>query len=227
MLAVRNADTCPTRSAAVPLLGDGFRSGDIVAVDGRQGEWELMARAWTPGVWQVEPARPDGRERDEVPVSALRALADGPHVRRGDLVMQSYAEQELAAEVGTVYRQGYHWMAQKLFTLGGRTWRASDDEVDRLVVVTPAQMESALRLVRETAGHRGRIVQAIVTRYAGMFRLTCQCLPGVDICRKGRQRGWCSTLEDAQALWEWHAAGERGGAPADSGRVPGPDPISR
>lgn len=195
-------------------LWGGFQRGDIVAIEGRAGEWELMAHVQMTGVWQVEPARPEDREPEEAHVSTLRRLTDAPHVHRGDLVMQSYPEQERVAEVGAVFGLG-RWVAETTRTeQDGRTWSLLDD-VERLVVVTREVVESALRLNVEDGEHRGRIVQTIVTRHAGRFRVTCRCLPGIEVCRKGRQVGWCSSVEAARALWAWHVAGEESEAPDD------------
>ncbi|MEW2631638.1 hypothetical protein AB0903_08255 [Streptomyces sp. NPDC048389] len=209
-------EEAPAAAPAVPAAQ--FRTGDIVAVDGRPGDWELMAPAGD--AWEVEPAQAGGRERTTVPAAALRPLADAPHVRRGDLVMQNYAEQWQAAVVGDVYRLG-RWVAVKTRPADehGPAWSMLDD-VETLVVVTAEQVESAVRLDVEAGDHRGRIVQAVVTRHAGKFRVTCSCKDGLEVCRIGRQVGWCSSLEAARELWEWHAAGSVGTAPAD--RLPAP-----
>ncbi|MBT2492372.1 hypothetical protein J7E96_28450 [Streptomyces sp. ISL-96] len=116
--------------AAAPAVD--FRTGDIVAVDGRPGDWELMAPAGDD--WEVEPAQATDRERTTVPAAALRPLADAPHVRRGDLVMQTYAEQWQAAVVGDVYRLG-RWVAVKTHAATEHTpaWTQLDD-VESLTV---------------------------------------------------------------------------------------------
>ncbi|WP_138910049.1 hypothetical protein, partial [Streptomyces chryseus] len=190
-------------AAPAPAPAVEFRTGDIVAVDGRPGDWELTAPAGD--AWEVEPAQAANRERTTVPAAALRPLADAPHVRRGDLVMQNYAEQWQAAVVGNVYRLG-RWVAVKTHpaTEHAPAWNQLDD-VETLVVVTAEQVESAVRLDVVAGDHRGRIVQAVVTRHAGKFRVTCSCKDGLEVCRIGRQVGWCSSLEAARELWEWHA----------------------
>ncbi|WP_170198487.1 hypothetical protein, partial [Streptomyces chryseus] len=159
-------------------------------VDGRPGDWELMAPA--EDAWEVEPARSGDRERTTVPAAALRPLADAPHVRRGDLVMQNYAEQWQAAVVGDVYRLG-RWVAVKTHAATEHVpaWTQLDD-VETLVVVTAEQVESAVRLDVVAGDHRGWILQAVVTRHAGKFRVTCSCKDGLEVCRIGRQVGWCS-----------------------------------
>lgn len=233
----------PPRSAKDSLTGDGprnapgteedqqrgFRSGDIVAIDGSPGDWELMERARAAGIWQIERAHRDNRERFEVHTRHLRPLPDAPHVRRGDLVMQHYPEQTHAAQVTDVFRSGY-WMARKTHTRDGQTW-SSIDEVNRLVVVTRTQLESAARLPRESGDHRGWILQAIVSRFAGKYRVVCSCLPSIEVSRKGRRIGWCSSLQAAETLWEWHAAGETGPAPddftSDDLIAPAPGPRAR
>ncbi|MFJ3100350.1 hypothetical protein [Streptomyces sp. NPDC086835] len=209
-------EEAPAAAPAAPAAQ--FRTGDIVAVDGRPGDWELMAPAGD--AWEVEPAQDGDRERAIVPAAALRPLADAPHVRRGDLVMQNYAEQWQAAVVGNVYRLG-RWVAVKTHpaTEHSPAWTQLDD-VESLVVVTAEQVESAVRLDMVAGDHRGRIIQAVVTRHAGKFRVTCSCKDGLEVCRTGRQVGWCSSLEAARELWEWHAAGSVGPAPAD--RLPAP-----
>lgn len=211
------AEELPTVEEA-PAPAAEFRTGDLVTVDGRPGEWELMAPAGDD--WQVEPARAEDRERTTAPATDLRPLADAPAVRRGDLVVQSYAEQEDAAQVGAVYRLS-RWVAVKTYpaTEHGPAWTALGD-VDHLTVVTAEHVAAAVRLDVAEGEHRGRIVQAIVTRHAGSFRVTCQCLHGLEVCRKGRQVGWSSSVEAARELWQWHAAGCVGTAPAD--RLPAP-----
>lgn len=122
---------------------DRFQVGDLVALDGRPGDWELMAYTPKPGRWQVEPAQSGERDRDEVHMSELRRLADAPQVRRGDLVLQNYPEQQWAGEVGAVYRLG-RWVAETTRqTPGGRSWVSLED-VERLVVVTREQMKAAM-----------------------------------------------------------------------------------
>lgn len=200
--------------AVEETAADAFRAGDIVAIDGRPGDWELMEPAAAPHSWVVEPARPNHREPEEVPASALHALEDAPHVRRGDLVMQNYAEQTRAAEVGAVFRCG-RWVATKRYPQADGTWTLSTDDVETLVVVTREQVESAHQEHVEHGDHQGRIIQAVVTRHAGEFRVVCSCTQGMEVYRGGRRVGWSSSLEAARALWQWHAAGEVGPAPAD------------
>ncbi|MFF3096779.1 hypothetical protein [Streptomyces cyaneofuscatus] len=192
-----------------------FRENDIVTVEGRPGEWELMARTDRPGVWDIEPARADNRERATAETPALSPLADAPHVRRGDLVLQHYPEQTRAATVGDVYRCG-RWVAVKHpLATDGHT-RAMVDDVDTLTVVTREHLDSAVRLPVEAGEHRGRIMEVLVSRHAGTFRVTCDCLDGMEVCRNGRQIGYSRTVAAASALWEWHAAGQQGPAPEDS-----------
>ncbi|MER5549971.1 hypothetical protein ABT072_48200, partial [Streptomyces sp. NPDC002589] len=186
--------------------GDGFERGDIVAVEGRSGEWELMEPGPDPGVWAVESARAEDRVRAQVSVSTLQRLADAPPVRRGDLVMQRYPEQEQAAVVGAVFRLG-RWVAVNTRALpAGIVYRTMDD-VDRLEVVTPQQLAAAVRLDVTHGAHQGRIVQAVVSSRAGQFRVVCRCAPGAgEICRGGRQVTWCTSLGGALDLWDWHVA---------------------
>ncbi|WP_284576749.1 hypothetical protein [Streptomyces sp. 2P-4] len=189
-----------------------FREGDIVAVEGRPGDWELMARTDRPGVWDIETARADDREQATAETPALSVLDDAPHVRRGDLVLQHYPEQTRAAVVGDVYRLG-RWVAVKHATdeHGGTML----DDVATLTVVTQEQLDAAVSLPVEDGEHRGRILEVLVSRHAGMFRVTCQCLDGMEVCRGGRRIGYSSSVAAARALWEWHAAGQTGEAPED------------
>ncbi|MEH0402889.1 hypothetical protein ACFY7V_03620 [[Kitasatospora] papulosa] len=199
--------------------------GDIVAIDGRPGDWELMARAVRVGVWEVEPAQASDRERTTAETAALLTLDDAPHVRRGDLVLQHYPEQTQAATVGDVYRLG-RWVAVKeAVTPDGETHTMRDD-VDTLEVVTREQLDRAVRLDVEAGDHHGRIVEVIVSRHAGTFRVVCGCLQGLEVCRAGRKVGYSSSVEAARALWEWHAAGQVGPAPEDFA-APAPLPAPR
>ncbi|MET9834916.1 hypothetical protein ABZ078_37860 [Streptomyces sp. NPDC006385] len=184
-----------------------FRAGEIVGLEGRPGEWELMKPGPGPGVWTIEPARLEDRASAQVTVSALRRLADAPHVRRGDLVMQRFPEQEQAAVVGAVVRLG-QWVAEKSYTLpDGGVGRALDS-VDRLEVVTEEQLAAAIRLDVVHGTHVGRIVQAVVSARAGQFRVVCRCAPGAgEICRDGRKVTWCPSLDSARQLWDWHVSG--------------------
>ncbi|MGX1897102.1 hypothetical protein ACWIHQ_26985 [Streptomyces anulatus] len=192
-----------------------FREGDIVAVEGRPGDWELMARTDRPGVWDIEPARADNRERATAETPALLVLDDAPHVRRGDLVLQHYPEQTRAATVGDVYRCG-RWVAVKHPLATDGCTGAMVDDVDTLTVVTREQLDNAVRLPVESGEHQGRIMEVLVSRHAGSFRVTCQCLDGMEVCRDGRQIGYSRSVAAARALWEWHAAGQQGPAPEDS-----------
>lgn len=211
-------ELAPAGEAPATAPAPAFRTGDIVTADGRPGEWELMAPAGDR--WEVEPAQAADRERTTIPAAALRPLADAPHVRRGDLVVQSYAEQEHAAVVGDVYRLG-RWVAERTYPATEHIpeWTQLGD-VDHLTVVTAEHVDSAVRLDVAEGEHQGRIVQAIVTPHAGSFRVTCRCLHGLEVCRKGRQVGWSRSVEAARELWQWHAAGAVGTAPAD--RLPAP-----
>ncbi|MEU8542915.1 hypothetical protein AB0C52_23515 [Streptomyces sp. NPDC048717] len=190
-----------------PLDGGMFSAGEIVKVEGRRGKWELMTPGPGPEVWTVESARLDDRVSAKVSVSALQRLADAPHVRRGDLVMQRYPEQERAAVVGAVVRLG-QWVAATSYTLpGGTIWRMVD-QVDRLKVVTAEQLATAIRLDVVHGAHTGRIVQAVVSARAGQFRVVCSCAPGAgEICRNGRKVTWCPSLDSARQLWDWHVSG--------------------
>lgn len=199
--------------------------GDIVAIDGRPGDWELMTRAERIGVWEIEPAQASDRERTTAETAALRTLDDAPRVRRGDLVLQHYPEQTQAATVGDVYRLG-RWVAVKeAITPDGETHTMLDD-VDTLEVVTREQLDRAVRLPVEDGDHQGQIVEVLVSRHAGTFRVTCQCLEGLEVCRDGRKVGYSSSVEAARALWEWHAAGQVGPAPEDFA-TPAPLPVPR
>ncbi|MFC8723719.1 hypothetical protein [Streptomyces bacillaris] len=189
-----------------------FREGDIVTIDNRPGEWELMTRSARIGVWEVEPARDTDRDRTDAETCALHPLDDAPHVRRGDLVLQHYPEQTVPATVGDVYRLG-RWIATTHKTDADGQPVTRGDDVDILQVVTQEQVDRAVRLDVEDGGHRGRISEVIVSRHAGAFRVTCQCLENMEICRDGRRIAYCASVEAAQALWAWHAAGEEGPAP--------------
>ncbi len=188
-----------------PPDGGMFSAGEIVEVEGRPGEWELMKPG--PGVWTVESARLEDRVSAEVSVSSLQRLADTPHIRRGDLVMQRYPEQERAAVVGAVVRLG-QWVAVKSYTLPDGGVCQALDSVDRLEVVTAEQLAAAIRLDVVHGTHVGRIVQAVVTARAGQFRVVCRCAPGAgEICRNGRKVTWCPSLDSAHQLWDWHVSG--------------------
>ncbi|MBT1186761.1 hypothetical protein HET69_22860 [Streptomyces sp. CJ_13] len=203
------AQSAQTGTAQVPGTASGdevFRPGEIVGVEGRPGEWELMEPGPGPDVWTVEAARLEDRVSEQAAVSALRRLADAPHVRRGDLVMQSYPEQERAAVVGAVFRLG-QWVAEKSYTLPGGDACRTMDSVDRLEVVTPQQLAAAIRLDVAHGAHQGRIVQAVVSSRAGQFRVVCRCAPGAgEVCRDGRKVTWCHSLDSARALWDWHVS---------------------
>lgn len=199
--------------------------GDIVAIDGRPGDWELMTRAERIGVWEVEPAQANDRERTTAETAALRTLDDAPHVRRGDLVLQHYPEQTRAATVGDVYRLG-RWVAVKHGENPDGTPFTMTDDVDTLEVVTREQLKRAVRLPVEAGDHQGRIVEVLVSRHAGSFRVVCQCLEGLEVCRDERKVGYSSSVEAARALWEWHAAGQVGPAP-EGFAAPAPVPAPR
>ncbi|KOV41901.1 hypothetical protein ADK98_25215 [Streptomyces sp. H036] len=179
-----------------------FSAGEIVQVEGRAGYWELM-KPGPEGVWTVESARLENRVSARVAASALQRLAEAPRIRRGDLVMQRFPEQERASVVGAVAWLG-QWVAVKEDPHSGGG-PAMVDAIDRLEVVTAEQLASAVRLDVSHGGHRGRIVQAVVSARAGQFRVVCRCAPGAgEICRDGRAVTWCSTLDSARALWDWH-----------------------
>ncbi|MFD8727770.1 hypothetical protein [Streptomyces sp. NPDC059611] len=190
----------------VSPLGEGFRAGEIVGVTGRPGEWELMEPGPGPGVWTVEPALLEGRVRAPVAEGALQRLPDAPHVRRGDLVMQRYPEQEQAAVVGAVVRLG-QWVALKSHPLPDQDVCPVLDSVDRLEVVTARQLAAAVRLDVVHGAHVGRIVEAVVSARAGQFRVVCRCAPGAgEVCRDGRKVTWCPSLDSARQLWDWHVS---------------------
>jgi hypothetical protein len=195
------------RAPEAVLAAEVFSAGEIVKVEGRAGYWELMKPGPGPDVWTAESARLEDRVSVQVTAGALHRPADAPHVHRGDLVMQRYPEQEQAAMVGAVVRLG-QWVAVTSYTLpDGGVWRALDS-ADRLEVVTAKQLAAAIRLKVSHGVHVGRIVQAVVSARAGQFRVVCQCAPGAgEICRDGRTVTWCSTLEGARKLWDWHVGG--------------------
>ncbi|WDN55905.1 hypothetical protein [Streptomyces clavuligerus] len=200
---VTSAQTSPAAPSA-PSGAEVFTTGEIVGVAGLPGEWELMEPGPGPGVWTVESARLDNRVSTRVAVSAVRRLVDAPCIRRGDLVIQRYPEQERASVVGAVVRLG-QWVAVKEDPLHGGP--AMMDPVSRLEVVTAGQLAAAVRLEVSLGGHRGRIVQAVVSARAGQFRVVCRCAPGAgEICRDGRTVTWCSTLDSARDLWDWHVS---------------------
>ncbi|MFD0437333.1 hypothetical protein [Streptomyces chartreusis] len=190
-----------------PPGGEVFSAGEIVGVEGRPGEWELMKPWPGPGVWIAESARLKDRVSAKVAVGALQRLADAPHIRRGDLVMQRYPEQERAAVVGAVVRLG-QWVAVKSYTLPDGGVCLALDSVDRLEVVTAEQLAAAVRVDVVHGAHMGRIVQAVVSARAGQFRVVCRCAPGAgEICRDGRKVTWCPSLDSARQLWDWHVSG--------------------
>ncbi|MBK3638594.1 hypothetical protein JHN52_38255, partial [Streptomyces sp. MBT97] len=198
---------------------DGFRAGDLVTVEGRPGEWELMEQTATPGLWRIESARYGEREEGEARTADVRHIPDAPHVRRGDLCVQNYPEQTTGGVAGNIYRLG-RWVVERLCTThDGRTYGLMDDASTQ-VVLTREQVDSAVRLDVEEGEHRGRIVQAIVTRHAGQFRVTCVCCPNIDLTRHGRQAAWSDTVDAARALWAWHVSGEVGPAPAADAPAP-------
>ncbi|OEV20215.1 hypothetical protein AN221_13520 [Streptomyces nanshensis] len=195
------------RAPEAVLAGEVFSAGEIVNVEGRTGYWELMKPGPGPGVWTVESARLENRVSARVAASALQRLADAPRIRRGDLVMQRFPEQERASVVGAVAWLG-QWVAVKEDPHSGGSGPAMMDAVDRLEVVTAEQLAAAVRLEVSHGGHQGRIVQAVVSARAGQFRVVCRCAPGAgEICRDGRAVTWCSTLESARELWDWHVGG--------------------
>jgi hypothetical protein len=140
--------------------------------------------------------------------------AETPPLAVGSLVMQNYPEQQQYAAVTRVYRLG-RWVADV-------TWHRPEgnvpdlmQDVDSLVVVTREQLDAVTPPLAVAAeGHAGKIVQAIVSRWAGHFTVRCSCLGSLEVCRDGRQIGWSRTQQSAQRLWEWHTAGEQGPAPA-------------
>ncbi|MFI8459056.1 hypothetical protein [Kitasatospora sp. NPDC085464] len=144
----------------------------------------------------------------------LSAHSRGLRIKAGDLVMQNYPEQEVHATVQRVYARAGRLVADL-------TWHYTEAERDvegedlfPLVTVTREHLDAAVRPIRLAAGeHQGWIKQAVVTRWAGHFRVTCSCKDGLEVCRTGRQAGWSSTLDGARALWAWHTAGEIGVAP--------------
>ncbi|WP_435057785.1 hypothetical protein [Streptomyces sp. bgisy060] len=203
---VTSAHSGPLSPATVPAV-EVFSAGEIVKVESRTGYWELMTPGPGPGVWTVESARIDNRVRTQVAACALQRLADAPRIRRGDLVIQRYPEQERASVVGAVAWLG-QWVAVKEDPSSDGSGPAMLDSVDRLEVVTAEQLAAAVRLKVSHGGHQGRIVQAVVSARAGQFRVVCRCAPGAgEICRDGRTVTWCSTLDSARALWEWHVGG--------------------
>ncbi|WP_405759482.1 hypothetical protein OG234_13370 [Streptomyces sp. NBC_01420] len=189
--------------------------GDIVTIDGRPGDWELMSHTEKAGVWTVEPAQRERRTKGTAETAALRPLPDAPHVRRGDLVLQAFPEQTQAAVVGNVYRQG-RWVAEKEAITSDGEIRTMTSDVSTLVVVTREQLDQAINITVEDGEHRGQIIEVLVTRHAGTFRVRCQCLDGMEICRDGRQVAYCDSVDSARALWDWHTAGQVGPAPEDS-----------
>ncbi|MFD8413982.1 hypothetical protein ACFV2Q_19860 [Streptomyces sp. NPDC059650] len=114
-----------------------FTTGEIVGVAGLPGEWELMEPGPCPKGWTVEYARLENRLSTQVAASALQRLADAPRIRRGDLVMQRYPEQERASVVGAVVRLG-QWVAVKEDPRPDGGGPAMMDSVDRLEVVRPS-----------------------------------------------------------------------------------------
>jgi hypothetical protein len=223
--AGRVRETVPAPAEAVEVAeepaaqGEDFRVGDLVTVDGLPGEWELMRPAATPGRWEIEAATYGDREQAEAHTADVHHIPDAPHVRRGDMCVQNYAEQTRGGVAGNIYRLG-RWVVEKhATTTDGRTYGAIDD-VDTQVVVPAERVASAVCLDVEDGEHRGRIVEAIVTRHAGSFRVTCTCSANIDLTRVGRQTAWCDTVDAARALWAWHVAGEVGPAPAADAAAP-------
>ncbi|MEU2514433.1 DUF6197 family protein, partial [Streptomyces syringium] len=163
------------------------------------------------GVARVTPSA-------EVVDAELIEEEDTPNLRVGDLAVQRFAEmtKEQVGEVRRLFRNG-SWLAEVVRTDADGQEIVLLENVDHLAKVTPEQLAATRPTERlENGQHRGWLAQALVTRHAGKFRVTCMCLPSVEICREGRRVGWCSTVEAARALWEWHTAGEVGPAPEDT-----------
>ncbi|WP_030237835.1 hypothetical protein [Streptomyces sp. NRRL S-350] len=128
--------------------------------------------------------------------------------------MQNYPEQELHATVRRVYSRGGRWVADLTWHYPMADLDVEGYDLFPLVAVTRGQLDAVTKPIRVAEGeHRGWIKEAVVTRWAGHFRVTCSCKDGLEVCRTGRQAGWSRTLDGARALWSWHAAGEVGAAP--------------
>ncbi|MET9735639.1 hypothetical protein ABZZ79_34940 [Streptomyces sp. NPDC006458] len=237
-------DQAPVKTPREPKIKDApdpvvedpygpFERGQIVTVDGREGEWCLMAKGQNHGVWQAEPATLDGGSREEFKVSELspwgaaEALAGyhalglykekkkaaawmlpvdakGRPIRLGDLVVQHYYEQSEARRVQRVYRNG-NWLTAVV----GEDGSVSSEHCNNVQIVTQEQVDALAEPLRvEEGGHRGRIVQALVTRHAGQFRATCSCKDGLELIEPGSSREvwWFKTQEAALAAWHEHAA---------------------
>ncbi|WP_183068940.1 hypothetical protein [Streptomyces sp. gCLA4] len=198
-----------------------YERGQIVRVDGEKGMWCLMAHAQNHGVWQAEPATWHGGERREFHLSALTPVewpketekwampvdAKGVPLRLGMLAVQNFPEQTHASPVLRIYENG-SWLADVARPDGS----IMKEQTCRLRIVTPEQVEAlAERLPVEGNGHRGWIVQALVSNWAGKFRATCVCADGFELIEPGHSRkiAWFDTQEEAVTFWEQHAAAER------------------
>ncbi|RST00359.1 hypothetical protein EF910_31990 [Streptomyces sp. WAC07149] len=197
-----------------------YERGQIVTVDGEEGMWCLMARAQNEGVWQAEPATWHGGDRREFKLSTLTLVewapdaeswqkpvdAKGKELRLGMLAVQNFEEQTYAGEVRRIYSNG-SWLADVVRQEGS----VMKEHTNRLAVVTQEQVAAlAEPLPVEGNGHRGRIMQALVTNKAGKFRATCVCMGGMEIPAEGRSRAiaWFDTQAEAVAAWERHATVE-------------------
>lgn len=122
----------------------------------------------------------------------------------GDLVVQAFPEQWLAFQVTEINGSRVTGVQVNGSTPG----RKVTEPASTLERVTAEDLAARIDVDVEAGGYRGRISQAIVTRWRGKFRVLCQCTGGLEICEPGSRRiAWGDTFEDAQVIWKEHVAG--------------------
>lgn len=133
-----------------------------------------------------------------------KAKAKAKAFQVGDLVVQAFPEQWLAFRVTEIDGS----MVTGVQVNGSTPGRKVRDSASNLERVTSDDLAARIDVAVEADGIRGRISQAIVTRYRGKFRVLCQCTEGLEICEPGSRRiAWGDTFEDAQVIWKEHVAG--------------------
>ncbi|MFB6830519.1 hypothetical protein [Streptomyces hydrogenans] len=122
----------------------------------------------------------------------------------GDLVVQNYYEQTQHATVQDIGLKHGRWEADLLWHRPDGDDLVKGRTVCDLVRVTREQVENAGRVKVSAPGHTGELVQSIVTRHAGKWRVLCSCEPGLELCEGSRRVAWSATEEEARALWDRH-----------------------
>ncbi|MFD9621847.1 hypothetical protein ACFWB2_31865 [Streptomyces virginiae] len=214
------------KAPAEPVVEAGpwgaYERGQIVTVDGAEGQWCLMARGQNHGAWQAEPATWEGGERREFKVSELTAKtwpegaedwqkpvdAAGRELRIGDLVVQDFFEQTTVREVTRVFQNG-NWLAHSVQVGADGSRNEFTEQANRLRVVTREQLAAHVDIDLEDCGRQGRIVSALASNRAGQFRVVCTCgdhFEWEEVTELGHSRkiAWRKTLEEARALWAEH-----------------------